>query len=614
MEIIDQKILHDSVRWPLSPEYTGDQFLMNLPRNRTDVSAGDIVIASGGGDIIFCSPSDYDKYQKKILSIGYDPIAVVVVPPSHTEDGTARCMGLNFAHDNDYGQDAAYSTSSGAIVNYQFGDTYDGPRYSFYVDGTTTLSVHYSDTRRDICLLTDIPDDSPNTQYSSYRYESLSGDPVAKYIYGPNIEGVVISPYGDDGVSKNDNFFIPIEFGDTFSQGAAEQISYGGPGTRMFGDETTYLSMNAGVYAQYGCLYDYIRYRTKGTNACDWYIPSYGECVYIQARFDKIQKSINACAKSQGIKNTFTDASTGSQPIYMSSYSNTTRGGSAFQFGKYGGYTISGGGHTIPFIKISPSGEVKGYARDVLKNATFLYNNSQIGTYDPDRESEIIGLRVGLGENYTDGKDRFVSFDIKYLEYMGFGKIDGVENMDTLQCIKYNTSTDSIDETTNTNFVCIPYYLPKRMDKRAFLYNISPYEDLYIKNNGYDFIDLSKSLDEKGFENTQALILNSQQYGDIFKNLPTENHYIPSVKELVDLAIHWHEYFICMMKLHQDRVYKFYREITDTNHDEVWSSTSKGDYDHWTFEWRQNPYPYIKTCDKYYRADAILFIKPEEQE
>ena len=49
MEIIDQKILHDSVRWPLSPEYGGD-YLFNNTRKKKDTIAGDIVVANSAGD------------------------------------------------------------------------------------------------------------------------------------------------------------------------------------------------------------------------------------------------------------------------------------------------------------------------------------------------------------------------------------------------------------------------------------------------------------------------------------------------------------------------------------------------------------------------------------
>lgn len=49
MEIIDQKILHDSVRWPLSPEYGGDPLFKNT-RLKKDTVAGDIVVANSAGD------------------------------------------------------------------------------------------------------------------------------------------------------------------------------------------------------------------------------------------------------------------------------------------------------------------------------------------------------------------------------------------------------------------------------------------------------------------------------------------------------------------------------------------------------------------------------------
>lgn len=57
MEIIDQKILHDSVRWPLSPLYE----VRMLPGEITkeESAAGDIVIANKGGDKRIIKQSEY---------------------------------------------------------------------------------------------------------------------------------------------------------------------------------------------------------------------------------------------------------------------------------------------------------------------------------------------------------------------------------------------------------------------------------------------------------------------------------------------------------------------------------------------------------------------------
>lgn len=52
MEIIDQKILHDSIRWPNSPEYGGDPLFKNT-RLKKDTIAGDIVVTNEDGTKYF---------------------------------------------------------------------------------------------------------------------------------------------------------------------------------------------------------------------------------------------------------------------------------------------------------------------------------------------------------------------------------------------------------------------------------------------------------------------------------------------------------------------------------------------------------------------------------
>ena len=58
MEIIDQKILHDSVRWPLDPRYWPYDVVANsVPLENT--KAGDILLADENGNKVFV---DFDTY------------------------------------------------------------------------------------------------------------------------------------------------------------------------------------------------------------------------------------------------------------------------------------------------------------------------------------------------------------------------------------------------------------------------------------------------------------------------------------------------------------------------------------------------------------------------
>ena len=143
MEIIDQKILHDSVRWPLSPLYEVRALPGEITKEKS--AAGDIVIANEDGVKKIIKQSEYTTNSALYTEEGYQPIAVVVVPASHTDDGTARCMSLKWMA-------TAFKTGSDNCWVMRWGAVFLAGKYRVYapfnyqIHGTTTISQYNSNS------------------------------------------------------------------------------------------------------------------------------------------------------------------------------------------------------------------------------------------------------------------------------------------------------------------------------------------------------------------------------------------------------------------------------------------------------------------------------------
>ena len=140
MEIIDQKILHDSVRWPLDPKYK-PAFPGEIKKEES--AAGDIVIANEDGVKRIIKQSEYTTNSALYTEKGYQPIAVVVVPASHTNDGTARCMSLKWmTTQSKTGSDNYWGIYWGAA--YNCGTHAPSAGFNYRVHGTTTIAKYNS--------------------------------------------------------------------------------------------------------------------------------------------------------------------------------------------------------------------------------------------------------------------------------------------------------------------------------------------------------------------------------------------------------------------------------------------------------------------------------------
>lgn len=301
MEIIDQKILHDSVRWPLSPLYE----VRALPGEITkeESVAGDIVIANEDGDKRIIKQSEYTDNSALYTENGYQPIAVVVVPASHTPDGTARCMALEFVRGNSSnninnlqittGTDDPYpfisgpNTSSNSSSQYSDGKIYPLDELQTVQCNTIKYKVHGTTT---ISTTTQIG--SPAQGGSGIPYNG--DDPIATYVHATP----AISPYGADGVSKNPDLFVEGGIVDYMNgyENTQKLVSH------VVNTYTAYDSDNANNRSYTDLMqpapWNTHLYHTIGTKAGsgatmgDWYLPAAGEIFYLPSRSEDIADGI----------------------------------------------------------------------------------------------------------------------------------------------------------------------------------------------------------------------------------------------------------------------------------------------------------------------------------
>ena len=230
------------------------------------------------GDIV-CLP----QYGTTRLYIGLDrykanksaylPIAIVVVPASHTENGTVRCMSL-VPMDKNTPEEGGNMYSKCAYGNGDIGVSYASVVAN--AGGTTTISyleeaqfasdIIYNASRR-----------STTDEYVAY--DNWGGD------------NRIPSPYNIAG-GKNPLYF------DT--QSCTSDMDGKGNTQRMLDlatesgfDWSGTIPTNVDTANCFQAAFCCNRYHTDGTNAGDWYFPSIGELGYLRARYLRIQEALN---------------------------------------------------------------------------------------------------------------------------------------------------------------------------------------------------------------------------------------------------------------------------------------------------------------------------------
>ena len=257
--------------------------------------AGDICLVNNDTlDKLIVSYNEYDLTNYP--SEEYTPIGVVVVPESHTEDGTVRIISLA---DMDYNNPDNGNTDGNVYMHW------GGYGYDVLDLDYLTQAPYIADS---VALIS-----SPQTlvgfntialnnfcYFCSDYFVGTSGaypNPFdSKAAYGSNSDNVAVpSPYLEDG-SKNPIYHDTSNTGnvcaDMDGKGNTEKIlavdnSY----STSWQTASTIQNVhdNQYIHPAAQCCW---RYHTIGTNQGEWYLPSAGELGYLAARWKSISASI----------------------------------------------------------------------------------------------------------------------------------------------------------------------------------------------------------------------------------------------------------------------------------------------------------------------------------
>lgn len=255
---------NDFIRFPSNPIYGPSPF----DNAKKKAVAGDIVLwdKQNQSKLIVTLEQFNETYKDDSNFVG---IAVVVVPASHTPDGTIRCVVPKYIVYSG-GINSPSSTPWGdyKISNYDIESLPNIQSLKYRIHGTTTYSS--------IMGYYPCPSNAePWGPTGGYTDQSL--DPLAPLYrqtpYSP-------SPYGEDGISKNPDFFIN------------EQGEFGGLCDEMDGKNNTNIIIHdysANTAAGY-CN----NFTSEGIAQGDCYLPAAGEAVYLMVRHAQISNGILA--------------------------------------------------------------------------------------------------------------------------------------------------------------------------------------------------------------------------------------------------------------------------------------------------------------------------------
>ena len=232
----------------------------------TDVRYNPIVIEAGnivyynGSKLKFCKPTDWSS------SLG-TAVAVVVVPNTHTPDGTVRCMAVKGVN-----PDGSQETSNVAMewgpmeTETPLPNLTQVPTWDNTIGGTIGTNGYAY-----------LPSNNNNGQFtgatdcldSNLHY--IDGSP-----YLPN-------PYLPDG-SPNPNFR------DTTQILANACADFNGASN---------TSVLVGLGTEYSAANACHLYSTDGISTGNWYLPACGELAYIMPRFNEIQNALDTVGGGQ---------------------------------------------------------------------------------------------------------------------------------------------------------------------------------------------------------------------------------------------------------------------------------------------------------------------------
>ena len=258
-------------------------------------SAADICIVDNGGNKYIV---DGTTYSTDIFPAEqYTPIGVVVVPASHTDDGTARVMSL---------ASMDYNNPDNGKTDGHVGIAWGGYGSDISTLPNLTQAPSIGDSPTELTgeqtlkewLGLNTPEMSSDYYDNEYRnpYDTAT-------CYGRSYQ-CVPSPYLNDG-SKNEIYHSTDNTGNAYAdmdgKGNTEKILAVDNGvstdwqTASTIVNNTSTSTNTQPHTAAQCCW---RYHTIGTQQGDWYLPAGGELGYLASRWKAINTSINKIISS----------------------------------------------------------------------------------------------------------------------------------------------------------------------------------------------------------------------------------------------------------------------------------------------------------------------------
>ena len=223
----------------------------------SDVRYNPIVIEAGtivyyDGTLKYCSQSEW------VSSLG-TPVAVVVVPNTHTPDGTVRCMAATGVN-----ADGSQATSDIGMAWGPMGTDTPLPNLKAVPTWDNTVGG------------------TIGSSYSGYLSSNKGFSGVTDCLdctlkYYDNAGPFIPNPYLPDG-SPNPDYRST-----TITNNACADFDGSGNTAVLVGLSAAYSAANA-------CHL----YNTNGISAGEWYLPACGELGYIMPMFNQIQASLNA--------------------------------------------------------------------------------------------------------------------------------------------------------------------------------------------------------------------------------------------------------------------------------------------------------------------------------
>ena len=276
------------------------EYKVELPVKPIESSlAADICIVDNGGNKYIVDGTTYSTDLFPLEQ--YTPIGVVVVPASHTDDGTARVMSLAAMNCNtpDVGSTEGHTNIYWGGYGSDISTLDNKTVYPCIstdlreVTAETQTIVEWSNINSYPCYLpSDYFNSYPNPYDEGTYYRT--GTTSSTYHAGP-------SPYLTGGLKNeiyHDTSNTASVLADMDGKSNTEKIlavDNGGSTDWQTASTITNADRTETIHPAAQCSW---RYHTVGTNQGDWYLPSAGELGYLASRWKVINNSIDKLVSS----------------------------------------------------------------------------------------------------------------------------------------------------------------------------------------------------------------------------------------------------------------------------------------------------------------------------